>query len=76
MTARESKVPPHRFDEDLDLSRDLTGRRWCRCGLPGGPGDDRHPVDAPALPDVLHPPVPLPAREYDSRRLGEREDAA
>lgn len=44
-------------------------RRWCaRCGLPGQPGDDRHPL---ADEQLL-----VAAAERDQRILGERELAA
>jgi hypothetical protein len=52
-----SRVPAHRFVDDpeaaeryVPVERRWAGsgpRRWCRrCGLPGQPGDARHPVDA------------------------------
>lgn len=71
---RKSNVPPHRFDEDTDLPPDWTGRRTCRCGLVGEPGDQHHPVDADPLSTTVLPPTPEPARELDTRRLGEREE--
>jgi hypothetical protein len=71
---RKSKVVAHVFDQDPDVPADHSGRRWCRCGLPGVAGDDRHPVDAAPLCGDL-PATPDPAREIDNRRLGEREDA-
>jgi hypothetical protein len=63
---------PHEFEEDPELSREYRARRsWCRwCGLPGEPGDDRHPLGAPSV----RPPVPAEAIELDRRRLGERPD--
>lgn len=70
---RKSNVTPHSFEADPDMPPDHNGRRWCRCGLPGSPGDDRHPFDAQPLTAAL-PPTPEPAREIDTRRLGERED--
>lgn len=77
---RPSKVPPHRFVEDTTIPPDHTRRSWCRCGLPGEEGDERHPVDADPLPGTVLPPVPAGAREFDTRRLGEagqdREEAA
>lgn len=74
---RPSKVPPHRFDEDPNVPPDHGRRRWCRCGLPGEPGDERHPVDADPLHSTVMPPVPAAALEQDARRLGEsREEAA
>jgi hypothetical protein len=31
------------FTPDPDLPADHNGRRTCRCGLPGEPGDAHHP---------------------------------
>lgn len=76
--SRASKVPPHEFREDTTIPPDWTGRRTCRCGLVGEAGDQHHPVDAGPLPSTVLPPTPEPARELDTRRLGERpeEEAA
>lgn len=47
-----SRVRPHRFVYAPELA-DRLGRRWCgRCGLPGRPGDHRHPVDEQLLADA------------------------
>jgi len=75
---RPSRVPPHAFeDEDKSgtaLPRDFHSQRYCgRCGLPGKPGDERHPAGALPLPRSFPlPPTPDDAREVDARRLGER----
>jgi hypothetical protein len=75
---RPSQVPPHAFeDEDKSgtaLPRDFHSQRYCgRCGLPGEPGDERHPAGALPLPRSFPlPPTPADAREVDARRLGER----
>jgi hypothetical protein len=71
---RPTKVPPHAFDEDPNVPPDWTGRRTCRCHLIGEAGDQHHPVDAEPLSSTLLPPTPEPAREIDTRRLGERPD--
>lgn len=50
MTAR-THVPPHPFVADPDVPPDpldRTGRRVCRCGLLGEPGDAHH-----TLPEVV-----------------------
>jgi hypothetical protein len=73
---RPSKVPPHAFDEDATVPADFHGRRTCRCGLVGKSGDQHHPVDAEPLSSTVLPPVPAAAREFDTRRLGEREEEA
>lgn len=46
MSKPKPAVPPHLF-EATDLPPDHLGRRVCRCGLVGRPGDAHH-----ALPDV------------------------
>lgn len=59
MTARPS---PHPFVADPELPADMNGRRVCRCGLLGTPGDAHH--DMPDVPE-----------QAESRRwAGERED--
>ena len=40
-------MKPHLFRPDPELPADSRGRRVCRCGLLGEPGDARH-----TLPDV------------------------
>lgn len=68
---RPSQIRPHEFAEDHVIPRDYYGRAWCRwCGLPGAPGDERHPLDAPSP----FPPTPAAAVELDLRRLGERAE--
>lgn len=47
MSAAKSKLNPHPFQADPDLPADSRGRRVCRCGLLGEPGDAHH-----AMPDV------------------------
>jgi hypothetical protein len=69
------RVPAHAFARDDRVPADWYGRRWCLCGVPGEPGDQRHPADAPAL----HPPtdqavVEQAALERDAAILGERPD--
>lgn len=72
-----SRRRPHRFVPDLEVGREyqplhrrrhgLTPRAWCaRCGLPGQPGDARHPTMDPGLLAA--------AAERDERILGERPD--
>lgn len=73
---KPSKVPPHEFDEDTTVPPDHLGRRFCRCGLQGHDGDERHPTGAQPLVSTTLPPTPEPAREFDTRRLGERQDEA
>jgi hypothetical protein len=46
MTERPS---PHVFVADPDLPPDMNGRRVCRCGLLGRPGDAHH--DMPDVPE-------------------------
>lgn len=71
-----SKVPPHGFERDADVPRDLQRNAYCaRCGLPGEPGDDRHPAGSLPLAPSL-PLVPDDVREQDARILGERGAAA
>lgn len=62
---------PHAFEPDPEVAADFHGRRWCRCGLPGEPGDDRHPHGALPIADRQYPPTPAAAAEIDARRLGE-----
>jgi hypothetical protein len=69
------RVPAHAFAADERVPADWYGRRWCLCGVPGEPGDQRHPVDAPAL----HLPtdqavVEAAAAERDAAILGERPE--
>ncbi len=61
MTARKPRtaVPPHPFTADTDLPPDQNGRRVCRCGLVGRPGDAHH-----TMPDV-------PAQDEHRRRVGD-----
>jgi len=44
----KTRVPPHPFVADPDIPPDHNGRRTCRCGLPGEPGDAHH-----TLPEVV-----------------------
>jgi len=70
---RASRVEPHAFEHDVELSAaDYYGREWCRCGVPRTTDDPRHPAGA-RLPITAEE-----AREFDRRRLGghdEGEDA-
>lgn len=50
------------FTPDPDLPADHNGRRACRCGLVGEPGDAHH-----TLP-------PAPEEDAQSRAAGERND--
>jgi hypothetical protein len=59
VTARPA---PHPFVADEDLPPDMNGRRVCRCGLVGRPGDAHHD-----MPDV-------PEQAEARRWAGERED--
>lgn len=69
--ATVSHVRPHTFGRDHQVPTDYHGRAWCRwCGLPGEPGDERHPEGARSL----LPDTPAEARALDARRLGERLD--
>jgi hypothetical protein len=53
----------HPFVPDPDLPPDMTGRRVCRCGLVGEPGDAHHDT------------AELDAEQAEARRwAGERED--
>jgi hypothetical protein len=70
------RYPAHAFALDERVPADWHGRRWCLCGVPGEPGDHRHPADAPPL----HLPtdqavVEQAASERDAAILGEREQA-
>lgn len=68
---RTTRVEPHAFELDDEVSREWTPRTWCRwCCLPGEVGDQRHPVDAP----TRYPEQPAEAREFALRLLGERDD--
>ena len=58
-----AKLSPHPFREDPDLPADVNGRRVCRCGLVGRPGDAHH-----EMPDVPHD-------DAQRRAAGEKEDA-
>ena len=49
------------FTPDPDLPADHQGRRTCRCGLPGKPGDAHHTV-------------PEPERDARSAAAGERSE--
>lgn len=42
-------MPPHPFRPDLDLPPDSNGRRVCRCGLVGRPGDGHHAMPEPVV---------------------------
>lgn len=55
----------HPFIRDPDVPHDGRGRAYCRCGLPGSPGDSRHREDADRTATV---------REIEARRLGESEE--
>ncbi|HEY0643678.1 MAG TPA: hypothetical protein VGD39_09685 [Nocardioides sp.] len=71
------RVQPHAFAVDDRIPADWCGRRWCICGVPGIPGDDRHPEDAPPLrPPTDQAVVQEAARARDAAILGEREDDA
>lgn len=72
----KSRVEAHAFEWDRSLPRDWNGSRFCRCGLPGEAGDDRHPFGAPPLMARVFPPAPPEAKEIDDRILGEAGDAA
>lgn len=64
-------VRPHQFELDAGVPADHRGRTWCRCcRLPGRPGDDRHPVDAPGR----YPQTPPEVLSAELRRLGEDDD--
>ncbi len=72
MSPAKSKPPASKvvcsFDPDGSVPADFHGNRYCRrCGLPGRPGDERHPHGA-------LPPVPAATRELEARRLGEPLD--
>lgn len=72
-----SRVKPHQMEEtDADgmpIPADHSGRRYCgRCGVPGFPGDERHPLDASPMPRATLPATPEPARLIDARIQGER----
>ena len=70
------RLPKHAFALDERIPADYAGRRWCMCGVPGEPGDERHPDGAPPL----RAPLPAPevfeqaGRELDAAILGERDD--
>lgn len=53
VTPPKSKVPPRVcggvFQPDPDLGTDVNGRRVCRCGLIGEPGDAHHTL--PVVPE-------------------------
>jgi hypothetical protein len=77
--SRETRIRPHAFEPDQDLSREYVTsdrrddgpRTWCRrCGLPGEPGDERHPAGAPPR----YPETPDEVRRAELRRIGERDD--
>lgn len=71
-----SRVPPHRFvdapelvDRYVPAARRHSGpRRWCRCGLPGEPGDHRHPLD-PRTEQLLEEASAIAARITGDRDL-------
>lgn len=69
---RPPTVALHQFDADPDVPVDPYSRStWCRCGVAGALGDDRHPVDAPTLDELRYPSTPPAAAELDERRAGE-----
>lgn len=73
---RRNGVPPHQFTADDRIPPDWAQRRWCMCGVPGVPGDDRHPSDAPAwgAPPPSQAVLEELAKARDAAILGERED--
>lgn len=69
------KVPAHAFARDDRVPPDWHGRHWCLCGVPGQPGDHRHPADAPPLRPVTDQAVVQQAAQArDAAILGERDD--
>ena len=73
---RRNGVPPHQFTADGRIPPDHNDRRWCMCGVPGVPGDDRHPTDAPpwGAPPPSQAVIEELAKARDAAILGERED--
>lgn len=73
---RRNGLPPHLFTADARIPPDWANRRWCVCGVPGEPGDDRHPADALPLgaPAPSRAVVEDAARARDAAILGERDD--
>lgn len=62
MKPAKSHVTPHPFVADPDLPADpYDGRRTCRCGLLGEPGDAHHTV-------------PPPTEDGQMRAAGERNE--
>lgn len=77
---RAPRVRPHAFVDEPELAeryvppsrRELGPRRWCaRCGLPGRPGDDRHPPGA-ELAEAHHDLVLAEAAAIEARITGDR----
>jgi hypothetical protein len=75
-----TRVRPHAFLDAPELAeryvptsrRELGPRRWCaRCGLPGQPGDHRHPIAA-ELAAARHALVLTEASALAARIIGER----
>lgn len=74
---RPPRVPVHAFAVDERVPADWYGRRWCLCGVPGEPGDHRHPVDAPPLrPPTAPDVIAQAAQQRDAAILGERDHDA
>ena len=63
----------HAFERDESTPPDFNGRLFCRCGLVGEPGDQRHPHDAPRLSERLFPPVP--PEDVTDRIIGDGDAA-
>lgn len=73
---RRPALPPHAFQPDDAVPPDWAGRRTCVCGKPGEEGDQQHPVGALPLGMPTLPPLAPEVLEHESRRIGERYDAA
>jgi hypothetical protein len=53
-------MPPHLFREDTTLPPAQDGKKVCRCGLVGEPGDAHH-----TMPDAPQDVRQLAAGEYE-----------
>jgi hypothetical protein len=72
--AQPPRVPPHAFARDDRVPTDWHGRYWCLCGVPGEPGDHRHPDGAPPLrPPTDQAVLEQAAQARDAAILGERD---
>lgn len=61
--SHDGRPAPHPFAEDPDTPGDpVSGKRVCRCGLVGRPGDAHHNLPA------------VPAQAEARRRAGDRDD--